>query len=87
MVLWLDLLSILMLCVNLVELVQICSIIMLLILSASRSGFFVLCCIIKLILGPVNFPTTYYFKSASKLCVVCWNKYNCNSGSECKNKT
>jgi hypothetical protein len=30
---------------------------MLLILSASRSGFFVLCCIIKLILGHVNFST------------------------------
>jgi hypothetical protein len=28
-----------------------------LILSASRSGFFVLCCIIKLILSPVNFST------------------------------
>jgi hypothetical protein len=55
--LWLDLLSILMLCVNLVELVQICSVLMWLILSTSRTGFFVLCCIIKLILDPVNFST------------------------------
>jgi hypothetical protein len=50
-------LSILLLCVNLVELVQICSVLMSWILSASRSGFFVLCYIIKLILSPVNFPT------------------------------
>jgi hypothetical protein len=56
-VLWLDLLSILLVCVNLVELVQICSVIMSWILSASRSVFYVLCCIIKLILGPINFPT------------------------------
>jgi hypothetical protein len=28
------------------------------ILSASKSGFYVLCCIIKLILDPVNFPTS-----------------------------
>jgi hypothetical protein len=56
-VLWLDPLSILMLCVNLVELVQICSVLMSLILSVNRSKFFVLCCIIKLILGPVNFST------------------------------
>jgi hypothetical protein len=55
--LWLDPLSILLLCVNLVELVQICSVLMSWILSASRSGFFVLCYIIKLILSPVNFPT------------------------------
>jgi hypothetical protein len=55
-VLWLDPLSILMLYVNLVELVQICSVLMSLILSDSRPGFFVLCCIIKLILGPVVTP-------------------------------
>jgi hypothetical protein len=54
-VLWLDPLSILLLCVNLVELVQICSVLMSLLLSASRSRFFVLCRIIKLILGPINF--------------------------------
>jgi hypothetical protein len=58
-VLWLDLSSILMLCVNLGELVQICSVLMSLILSASRFEFFVLCCIIKLILDPVNFPTVF----------------------------
>jgi hypothetical protein len=57
MVLWLDLLSILMLCVNLVELVHICSVLITLILSINRFGFFVLCCIIKLILGPINFST------------------------------
>jgi hypothetical protein len=56
-VLWLDPLSILLLCVNLVELVQICFVLMSWILSASRSGFYVLCCIIKLILGHVNFIT------------------------------
>jgi hypothetical protein len=56
-VLWLDLLSILLLCVNLGELVQICSVLMSWILSASRFGFCVLCCIIKLTLGPVNFLT------------------------------
>jgi hypothetical protein len=56
-VLWLDPLSILLLCVNLVELVQICSVLMSWILSASTYGFFVLCCIIKLILGHVNFLT------------------------------
>jgi hypothetical protein len=56
-VLWLDSLSILLLCVNLVEIVQICSVLMTWILSVSRSEFFVLCCIIKLILGSVNFPT------------------------------
>jgi hypothetical protein len=56
-VLWLDPLSIPILYVNLVELVQICSVLMLWILSASRSMFFVLCCIIKLILGTANFPT------------------------------
>jgi hypothetical protein len=55
-VLWLDPLSIILLCVNLVELVQIYSVLMSWILSASRSMFFILCCIIKLILGPVNFP-------------------------------
>jgi hypothetical protein len=44
-------------CVNLVELVQICSVQMSWILYASRSKFFVLCCIIKLILSPINFPT------------------------------
>jgi hypothetical protein len=43
--------------VNLVELIQIYFVLMSRILSTSRSGFFVLCCIIKLILGPVNFPT------------------------------
>jgi hypothetical protein len=66
-ILWLDPLSIIILCVNLVELVQICSGLMSWILSASRSGFFVLCCIIKLILGPVNFPTSvcYYVESLS----------------------
>jgi hypothetical protein len=53
--LWLDPLSILLLCVNLVELVQICSVLMSWILSASRSGFFVLCYIIKLILAPLFF--------------------------------
>jgi hypothetical protein len=58
-VLWLDPLSILLLYVNLVELVQIYSVLMLWILSASISGFFVLCCIIKLTLGSVNFPTVY----------------------------
>jgi hypothetical protein len=56
-VLWLDLLSILLLCVNLVELVQICSFLMSWILSANRSRFFVLCRIIKLTLGSVNFLT------------------------------
>jgi hypothetical protein len=56
-VLRLDPLSILILCVNLVELVLIYSVLMSWILSAGRSGFFVLCCIIKLILGPVNFLT------------------------------
>jgi hypothetical protein len=50
-VLWLDPLSILILCVNLVELVKICSVLM------SWIWVFILCCIIKLILGPVNFPT------------------------------
>jgi hypothetical protein len=54
MVLWLDLLSTLLVCVNLVELVQIYSVIMSWILSASRSVFYILCCIIKLILGPVE---------------------------------
>jgi hypothetical protein len=38
-VFWLDPLSILMFCVNLVELVQICSVLMSLILSINRSGF------------------------------------------------
>jgi hypothetical protein len=56
-VLRLDPLSILILCVNLVELVLIYSVLMSWILSSGRSGFFVLCCIIKLILGPVNFLT------------------------------
>jgi hypothetical protein len=56
-VLWLDPFSILILYVNLVELVQICSVLMSWILSVSRSGFFVLCYIIKLILGLVNSPT------------------------------
>jgi hypothetical protein len=50
-------LSILLLCVDLVELVQICSVLTLWILSASRSGSYVLCYIIKLILGPINFVT------------------------------
>jgi hypothetical protein len=45
------------LCINLVELVQICSVLMSWILYASRSRFFVLYCIIKLILGPVKFST------------------------------
>ena len=45
------------LCVNLVELVQICSVLMSYILSVSRSEFYVLCCIIKLILGSVTFLT------------------------------
>jgi hypothetical protein len=56
-VFWLDPLSILLLCVNLIELVQICSVLMSWILSVNRFGFFVLCCIVKLTLGPVNFPT------------------------------
>jgi hypothetical protein len=56
-VLWLDPLSIFILCVNLVELVHICSVLMSWILSTSRSGFFVLYCIIKLMLNHVNFPT------------------------------
>jgi hypothetical protein len=56
-VLWLDPLSILLLYVNFVDLVQICCVILSWILSANTSGFFVLCCIIKLILGPINFPT------------------------------
>jgi hypothetical protein len=54
-VFWLDPLSILLLCVNLIELVQICSVLMPWILSVNRFGFFVLCCIVKLTLGPVNF--------------------------------
>jgi hypothetical protein len=53
MVLWLDPLSILILCVNLVELVQICSVLMSWILSTSKFEFFVLCCIIKLILDHI----------------------------------
>jgi hypothetical protein len=57
MVLWLDLLSILLLYVNFVKLVQICYVLMSWILSANTYGFFILCCIIKLILGPINFPT------------------------------
>jgi hypothetical protein len=57
-VLWLDLLSILLLCVNLVELVQICFVLMSWILSASRSEFYILCCIIKLFLGHINFLTS-----------------------------
>jgi hypothetical protein len=56
-VLWLDPLSILLLCVNLVELVQICSVLISWILSASIFRFFVLCCIIKLILDSVDFST------------------------------
>jgi hypothetical protein len=56
-VLWLDPLSIILLYLNLVLLVQICSVLMSWILSASRSGFFVLCSIIKLTLGPINFLT------------------------------
>jgi hypothetical protein len=47
------------LCVNLIELVQICSVLTPWILSASRSEFYVLCCIIKFILGPVNFVTIH----------------------------
>jgi hypothetical protein len=66
---WLDPLSILLLYVNLVELVQICSILMSLILSASRSRFFVLWCIIKLISSTINFVTviTYIIFMASKI--------------------
>lgn len=41
--------------VNFVELVQICYVLMLYILSASVFEFFVLRCIIKLILDPINF--------------------------------
>jgi hypothetical protein len=60
-VLWLDALLILLLCVNLVELIQICSVLMSWILSVIISKFFVLCCIIKLILGYVNFPLYILF--------------------------
>jgi hypothetical protein len=56
-VLWLDPLSILLLCINLVELVQIYSVLMSKILSDSISVFYDLCCIIKLILAPNNFIT------------------------------
>jgi hypothetical protein len=63
-ILWLDPLSILILYVNLVDLVQICSVLMLWILYTSKSRFFVLCCIIKLILDPVNFPTLSSFPPA-----------------------
>jgi hypothetical protein len=57
MVLLLYLFSIFLLCVNLIELVQICSVLTSWILSVSISRFYVSCCIIKLILGPVNFVT------------------------------
>jgi hypothetical protein len=57
-VLWLDPLLILLLYVNLVELVDIWSFLMSWILSTSRSGFYVLFCITKLILGLVNFQTS-----------------------------
>jgi hypothetical protein len=70
-VLWLNSLLIIFLYVNLVELVQICSVLILCILSASRSGFFVLCCIIKLILGPVNFPTLIRYGEKSTLLHSC----------------
>jgi hypothetical protein len=73
MVLWLDLLSILILCVNLVELVQICSVLISWILSAGRSEFFVLCCIIKLILGPVIFLTYGMLRKKSVSCCMCIN--------------
>jgi hypothetical protein len=56
-VLWLGLLSIFLLCVNLVEIVHICYVLMSWILSVSRSEFYILCCIIKLIFGPINFLT------------------------------
>jgi hypothetical protein len=64
-VLWLDPLSILLLCVNLVELVQTCYVLTSWILSSSRSSFYVLWCIIKLILSHVNFVT-----SASNFSIV-----------------
>jgi hypothetical protein len=50
-VLWLDPLSILILCVNLVELVQICFVLMSWILSVSTSELFVLCLKGKCALG------------------------------------
>jgi hypothetical protein len=57
-ILWLDPLSILSLCINIVALAHICYVIMSWIISVSKSGFYVLCCIIKLILSVVNFLTT-----------------------------
>jgi hypothetical protein len=61
-ILWLDPLSVFILYVNFVELVQICSVLTSWILSDSRSGFCVLCCIIKLNLGTVNFAAVIWLE-------------------------
>jgi hypothetical protein len=54
---WIDLLLIYLLYVNFHEMFQICFVLTLLILSANKSRFYVLYCIIKLILDTDNFVT------------------------------